>query len=278
MSKIKLSKNFIRSICKLALNEDLYPSGDITSSLLNNNIKKKTKLIANQEGIIGGLEFAKETFNLIDNKLKFTKKKKEGSYVKKGNIVATIEGNIKNILTGERVALNFLSHISGISTVTNNFVKKAGKKSKICCTRKTIPNLRVIQKYAVKLGGGINHRFNLSDEYLIKDNHIATSQNFVNIIKKAIKNKKGKKITVEVDNLNQLKRIIGLKFDRVLFDNMSPVILRKAVKLSKKLYETEASGGITLKNIKKIASTGVTRISVGAITHSVPALDLKLQI
>ena len=278
MSKIKLSKNFIRSVCKLALNEDLYPSGDITSNLLNNNIKKKTKLIANQEGIIGGLEFAKETFNLIDNKLKFTKKKKEGSYVKKGNIVATIEGNIKNILTGERVALNFLSHISGISTVTNNFVKKAGKKSKICCTRKTIPNLRVIQKYAVKLGGGINHRFNLSDEYLIKDNHIATSQNFVNIIKKAIKNKKGKKITVEVDNLNQLKRIIGLKFDRVLFDNMSPVILRKAVKLSKKLYETEASGGITLKNIKKIASTGVNRISVGAITHSVPALDLKLQI
>ena len=278
MSKIKLSKNFIRNVCKLALNEDLYPSGDITSNLLNNNIKKKTKLIANQKGIIGGLEFAKETFNLIDNKLKFTKKKKEGSYVKKGNIVATIEGNIKNILTGERVALNFLSHISGISTVTNNFVKKAGKKSKICCTRKTIPNLRVIQKYAVKLGGGINHRFNLSDEYLIKDNHIATSQNFVNIIKKAIKNKKGKKITVEVDNLNQLKRIIGLKFDRVLFDNMSPVILRKAVKLSKKLYETEASGGITLKNIKKIASTGVNRISVGAITHSVPALDLKLQI
>ena len=278
MSKIKLSKNFIRSVCKLALNEDLYPSGDITSNLLNNNIKKKTKLIANQKGIIGGLEFAKETFNLIDNKLKFTKKKKEGSYVKKGNIVATIEGNIKNILTGERVALNFLSHISGISTVTNNFVKKAGKKSKICCTRKTIPNLRVIQKYAVKLGGGINHRFNLSDEYLIKDNHIATSQNFVNIIKKAIKNKKGKKITVEVDNLNQLKKIIGLKFDRVLFDNMSPIILRKAVKLSKKLYETEASGGITLKNVKKIASTGVNRISVGTITHSVPALDLKLQI
>ena len=278
MSKINLSKNFIKGLCKLALNEDLYPSGDITSSLLNNNIKKKTKLIANQKGIIGGLEFAKETFNLIDNKLKFTKKKKEGSYVKKGNIVATIEGNIKNILTGERVALNFLSHISGISTVTNNFVKKAGKKSKICCTRKTIPNLRVIQKYAVKLGGGINHRFNLSDEYLIKDNHIATSQNFVNIIKKAIKNKKGKKITVEVDNLNQLKKIIGLKFDRVLFDNMSPIILRKAVKLSKKLYETEASGGITLKNVKKIASTGVNRISVGTITHSVPALDLKLQI
>ena len=238
MSKIILSKNFIRSVCKLALNEDLYPSGDITSSLLNDNIKKKLKLITNQNGIIGGLEFAKQTFKLIDKKIKFDIKKKEGSAIKKGNVIATIEGNIRNILTGERVALNFLSHISGIATKTNQFVKKVGKKSKICCTRKTIPNLRVIQKYAVKLGGGTNHRFNLSDEYLIKDNHISTNQNLINIVKKAIKNKKGKKITVEVDNLNQLKQIIGLKFDRILLDNMSPQILRRGVKLSKKLYES----------------------------------------
>ena len=278
MSKIILSKNFIRSVCKLALNEDLYPSGDITSNLLNDNIKKKLKLITNQNGIIGGLEFAKQTFKLIDKKIKFDIKKKEGSAIKKGNIIATIEGNIKNILTGERVALNFLSHISGIATKTNQFVKKVGKKSKICCTRKTIPNLRVIQKYAVKLGGGTNHRFNLSDEYLIKDNHMSTNQNLINIVKKAIKNKKGKKITVEVDNLNQLKQIIGLKFDRILFDNMSPQILRRGAKLSKKLYETEASGGVTLKNVKKIATTGVDRISVGAITHSTVAIDLKMEI
>ena len=278
MSKIILSKNFIRGICKLALNEDLYPSGDITSSLLNDNIKKKLKLITNQNGIIGGLEFAKQTFKLIDKKIKFDVKKKEGSAIKKGNVIATIEGDIKNILTGERVALNFLSHISGIATKTNRFVKKIGKRSKICCTRKTIPNLRVIQKYAVKLGGGINHRFNLSDEYLIKDNHISTNQNLINIVKKAIKNKKGKKITVEVDNLNQLKQIIGLKFDRILFDNMSPQILRRGIKLSKKLYETEASGGVTLKNVKKIATTGVNRISVGAITHSADAIDLKIEI
>ena len=278
MSKIILSKNFIRSVCKLALNEDLYPSGDITSNLLNDNIKKKLKLITNQNGIIGGLEFAKQTFKLIDKKIKFDIKKKEGSAIKKGNVIATIEGNIKNILTGERVALNFLSHISGIATKTNQFVKKVGKKSKICCTRKTIPNLRVIQKYAVKLGGGINHRFNLSDEYLIKDNHISTNQNLINIVKKAIKNKKGKKITVEVDNLNQLKQIIGLKFDRILFDNMSPQILRRGAKLSKKLYETEASGGVTLKNVKKIAATGVDRISVGTITHSATGIDLKIEI
>ena len=278
MSKIILSKNFIRSVCKLALNEDLYPSGDITSSLLNDNIKKKLKLITNQNGIIGGLEFAKQTFKLIDKKIKFDIKKKEGSAIKKGNLIATIEGNIRNILTGERVALNFLSHISGIATKTNQFVKKVGKKSKICCTRKTIPNLRVIQKYAVKLGGGINHRFNLSDEYLIKDNHISTNQNLINIVKKAIKNKKRKKITVEVDNLNQLNQIIGLKFDRILFDNMKPQILRRGVKLAKKLYETEASGGVTLKNVKKIATTGVDRISVGAITHSAVAIDLKIEI
>ena len=278
MSKIILSKNFIRTTCKLALNEDLFPSGDITSNLLNNNIKKKIKLISNQSGVIAGLEFAKQTFSLIDKKIKFKIKKKEGSNIKKGNTVAIIEGNIKNILIGERVALNFLTHLSGIATITNAFVKKVGKKSKICCTRKTIPNLRVIQKYAVKVGGGTNHRFNLSDEYLIKDNHIGASKNIVNVIKKAIKNKKGKKITVEVDNLNQLKQIIGLKFDRILFDNMSPIILRKGIKISKKLYETEASGGITLKNIKKIAATGVNRISIGQLTHSVVAIDIKLEI
>ena len=278
MSKIKLSKNFIISVCKLVLNEDLYPSGDITSNLLRNNTKKKVKLISNQSGIIGGLEFAKQTFKLIDKKIKIKIKKKEGSQIKKGELIAIIEGKVKNILTGERVALNFLSHISGIATKTNSFVKKVNKKSKICCTRKTIPNLRVIQKYAVKLGGGENHRFNLSDEFLIKDNHIAANKSIKEIINNAIKFKKGKKITVEVDNLNQLRKITGLKFDRILFDNMSPKTLRKGIKLSKKLYETEASGGVTLKNVKKIAATGVEKISIGSITHSAPALDLKLQI
>jgi len=278
VSKIQLSKNFIRNSCKLALAEDLYPSGDITSNLLDNKINKKVKIIANQTAIIGGLEFAKQTFKLIDKKIKFIVKKKEGSLVKKGNVIITIEGNIKNILTGERVALNFISHISGIATKTNQFVKKVGKKTKICCTRKTIPNLRVIQKYAVKLGGGTNHRFNLSDEYLIKDNHIGATKNFKEIIIKAIKEKKGKKITVEVDNLNQLKKIKGLKFNRILFDNMKINNLKNGIKLVKRLYETEASGRVNLINVKKIASTGVDRISVGSITHSAPAIDLKLEI
>jgi len=216
-------------------------------------------------------------FSLIDNKIKFIIKKKDGSSVKKGNLIAIIKGKAKNILIAERVALNFLSHISGIATKTNQFVKLAGKKCKICCTRKTIPNYRVIQKYAVKLGGGTNHRFNLSDEFLIKDNHIASSD-LKELVSLAIKNKKGKKITVEVDNLKQLKKIIGLKFNTILFDNMSIKNLRAGVKLVKKYYETEASGNINLKTVKSVAATGVDRISIGSITHSAPAIDFKLEI
>ena len=277
MPKIRLSNNFIRNVVKLALNEDLYPSGDITSYLIKNNIKKKAKLISNQNGIIGGLKFANQIFKLIDKKIKFKIKKKEGSRIKKDDLIAVVEGNIKNILIGERVALNFISHISGVATKTNKFVKLAGKKCKICCTRKTIPNMRVIQKYAVKLGGGTNHRFNLSDEYLIKDNHIASSD-IRTLVALAIKNKKGKKITVEVDGLKQLKKIMGLKFNTVLFDNMNIKNLKEGVKLAKKYYKTEASGNINLKSIKKVATTGIDRISIGSITHSAPAVDLKLEI
>ncbi len=277
MSKIKLSKEFIRNTVKLALNEDLYPSGDITSGLIKNDKIVTVKLLSNQNAIIGGLLFAKQAFALIDSKIKFIIKKKDGSKIKKGSLVALIKGNAKNILIAERVALNFLSHISGIATKTNAFVKLAGKTTKICCTRKTIPNLRVIQKYAVKLGGGTNHRFNLSDEYLIKDNHIASSD-LRSLVTEAIKNKKGRKITVEVDSLNQLKSIMGLKFNTVLFDNMSIKSLKEGVKISNKYYETEASGNIGLKTVKSVASTGVNRISVGSITHSAEAVDLKLEI
>jgi len=277
VSKIKLSKDFIRNTVKRALNEDLYPFGDITSSLVKNNKIIKMKLLSNENAIVGGLLFAKQSFNLVDNKIKFKIKKKDGSNVKKDSLIATIEGNARNILIAERVALNFLSHISGIATKTNNFVKLVGNKCKICCTRKTIPNIRVIQKYAVKLGGGTNHRFNLSDEFLIKDNHVASS-NIRNLVSSAIKNKKGRKITVEVDNLKQLNEIVGLKFNTVLFDNMPVKNLKAGVKIAKKHYETEASGNINLKTVKVIAKTGVNRISVGSITHSAEAIDYKLEI
>ena len=277
MSQIKLSENFIKNTVKLALNEDLYPSGDITSALVENNKIIKAKLISNDDAVIGGLRFAKYAFLLIDKKIKFTVKKKDGSFVKKKSVIATIKGNAQNILIAERVALNFLSHISGIATKTNKFIKLVGKKCKICCTRKTIPNLRVIQKYAVKLGGGINHRFNLSDEFLIKDNHSASS-NIKKLVFSAIKNKKGKKITVEVDNLDQLKQVLGLKFDCVLFDNMDNKNLRMGVKLAKKYYETEASGNINLNTVKSVAATGVDRISIGSITHSAQAIDFTLEL
>ena len=277
MTNIKLSENFIKDRVKLALTEDLYPYGDITSNLLKEDKIIKARLISNQKAIVAGLLFVKHTFYQVDDKIKFIIKKNDGSLVKKNSIIATIKGRANSILIAERVALNFLSHISGIATKTGEFVKQVGSKSKICCTRKTIPNYRLIQKYAVKLGGGTNHRFNLSDEFLIKDNHIAASD-IRQLVLKAIKYKKNKKITVEVDNLKQLKRILGLKFDTVLFDNMNLKNLRAGVKLAKKYYETEASGNINIKNVKSIASTGVNRISVGSITHSAQAIDFSLDI
>jgi len=277
MSKKIISIKYINTIVNNALIEDLSPSGDITSSLIKSNKIIKVKLISGQEAVIGGLDFVKQTFKLIDNKIKFTTKKKDGSSVNKNSLIATIEGSARNILIGERVALNFISHISGIATKTNKFVKLVNKKCKICCTRKTIPTLRVIQKYAVKLGGGTNHRFNLSDEFLIKDNHIA-SLSIKTLVSLAIKNKNGRKITVEVDNLNQLKKIMGLKFDTVLFDNMDNKTLKMGVRMAKKYYETEASGNVNLKSVKKIAATGVDRISIGSITHSVSAVDFKFEI
>ena len=261
------------------MSEDLKPSGDITTKLIKNNKKIIAKIIVNQNCIIGGLNFAKKAFKYSDKKINFKAKTRDGKKIKKGKVVAIVYGKAKGILKSERVALNFLSLISGVATFTKKFVDKIkGKSCKIRCTRKTTPNLRLLQKYGVKLGGGLNHRFNLSDEILIKDNHIAIDKNIYQLVKRATKNKKGKKITVEVDKISQLKKIMGLKFNRILFDNMSLKNLRTGVNLSKKFYETEASGGVTLKNVKKIASTGVKRISVGMITHSAPGINFKLEI
>jgi nicotinate-nucleotide pyrophosphorylase (carboxylating) len=266
------------NIVKQAMAEDLKPSGDITSQLIKINKKVKVKIISNQNCVIGGLDFAEEAFKCSNKKTIFEPKAKDGQKIKKGKIIAIVHGEAKSILKSERVALNFLSIISGVATITNKFVYKIkGKYCKICCTRKTYPNLRKIQKYGVRLGGGLNHRFNLSDEILIKDNHIALDGDIKELVKRAVKNKKGRKITVEVDNLKQLKKIIGLKFDRVLFDNMSLKNLKLGVKMAKKYYETEASGNVNLKNVKKIANTGVNRISIGSLTHSAPNIDLKVE-
>jgi len=268
----------IKNLVKQAMLEDLKPSGDITSRLITKDKNIIARIISNENCTIGGLSFAKEAFKISDKKIKFNLNVKDGKKIKKDQVVATVIGKAKGILKSERVALNFLCLISGVATKTRKFVDKIKNKNcRICCTRKTLPNLRSIQKYGVKLGGGLNHRFNLSDEILIKDNHIAVDKNIYALVKKAVKNKKGKKVTVEIDSINQLKKIIGLKFDRVLFDNMNIKNLKKAVNLSKKYYETEASGGVNLKNVKKIAKTGVDRISIGSLTHSAPAVDLKIE-
>ena len=179
------------------MSEDLKPSGDITTKLIKNNNKIQAKIIADENCVIGGLILAKEAFKYSDKKINFKPKIKDGKKIKKGRVVAIVYGNPKGILKSERVALNFLSQISGVATLTKKFVDKVkGKSCKICCTRKTVPNLRSVQKYAVRLGGGLNHRFNLSDEILIKDNHIAIDGNIRKLVKRAIKNRKGKKITV----------------------------------------------------------------------------------
>ena len=270
----KLSQTYIKSLVKEALNEDLKPKGDITTNLVKfNNKKTKAQIIAKQNGVIAGLEFCKIAFKLVGKEAIFVKKVSDGTKVKKNKVIAEIKAKIKTILIAERTALNFLNHASGIATLTNEFVKKAGK-TKICCTRKTTPNLRTLEKYSVKKGGGHNHRYNLSDEILIKENHISASNNLRELVKKAIKT--NKVVTVEIENIKQLNSIIDLKFKRVLLDNMSIQQLKKCLNLCKNKFQTEYSGNATLKNIKEISKTGIDRISVGAITHSSKSFDSSL--
>ena len=271
----KLNQSYIKTVVKKALEEDLRPRGDITTNLINSKNKIiKAKIIAKQDGIIAGLEFCKAAFKLIGRETVFIKKISDGKKIKKNKMIAEIRAKTKTILIAERTALNFLNHASGIASLTNQFVKKTSKKTKICCTRKTTPNLRALEKYAVKKGGGYNHRFNLSDEILIKDNHISASNNLRELVKKAIKTKKI--VTVEIENINQLKQVIGLKFKRILLDNMKISQIKKCLKLCKNRYQTEYSGNASLKNIKQISKTGINRISVGTITHSARSFDTTL--
>ena len=273
----KLNQKYINSVVKKALDEDLKPRGDITTNLISlKNKKSKAKIIAKQNGVIAGLDFCKAAFKLIGKEAIFKAKIKDGKKIKKNKVIAEIKAKTKTILIAERTALNFLNHASGIATLTNQYVNKVNKKTKICCTRKTTPNLRLLEKYAVKKGGGYNHRYNLSDEILIKDNHISAENNLKKLIKKAIKTKKV--ITVEIENAKQLNKVLGIKFKRILFDNMSPKQLKKCLKICKNKYETEYSGNATLKNIKKISNTGINRISVGAITHSAKSFDVSLEL
>ncbi len=273
----KINQKYINNLVLKALEEDLKPNGDITTKLINSKNKiVQAKIISKQNGIISGINFCKAAFKLLERKSKFLQKIKDGKKVKRNQIIAEITAKTKTILIAERTALNFLNHASGISTITNQYVSKVKNKTKICCTRKTTPNLRLLEKYAVRKGGGYNHRYNLSDEILIKENHFKSETSLKNIIKKSLKTKK--KVTVEIENLRQLNNVLGLKFNRILFDNVSLAQLKKYLKICKGKYETEYSGNANLKNITKISKTGVNRISVGSITHSAKSFDSSLLI
>ncbi len=269
-----------------ALKED-FAHADITTNLLiAQNSQSEAKIIFKETAILCGIDLVKKVFLKNSRTIKFPHALKDGTKVKKGTSVLTVRGKTKEILTAERTALNFLSHLSGISTLTHEFVTKIHPlKAKICDTRKTTPGLRDLEKYAVFCGKGHNHRRDLRDFVLVKDNHILANTQFNSLeaLIQHLRKKTKKTIEIEVDNLVQLKDVLKEPPDIVLLDNMNKTQLLKAIKIrsqSKKAQKTlfEASGGITLKNVRSIAQTGVDRISIGALTHSAQAVDVSLEV
>ena len=279
MSLPPLPEILIESLVRNALLEDLGRSGDITTdSIVPVNKKWKAALVARKKGVIAGLDLAWIAFRLIDPSIKFQIKHSDGETVDAKTTIATVQGSGRAIVTAERVALNFLCHLSGVATATNTFVELVKSyKARIVCTRKTTPGLRAVEKYAVRAGGGMNHRFGLDDAVLIKDNHIAACGS----LRKAVMLAKQSvgpfvKIELEVDTLDQLRDALDLPVDAVLLDNMSPALMEKAVKMVNGKFLLEASGGITLETAQAVAASGVDIISVGWVTHSAPILDIGL--
>ena len=272
-------KNQIINLINLAVKEDKIHQ-DITSKIsVSKNLKCKMFIRSKNEGMLFGINVIILLLKKIDKNIKIKIFKSDGSKLRKGTKILSLEGKAHSILKSERTILNFLGHLSGIASETNKLVKKTKiYKTKICCTRKTVPGLRYLQKQAVKIGGGYNNRYDLKEEIFVKDNHHIDKLNFrekIMLIKK--RNRTDKKINVEVDNIKQLKEIVDLKIDRILLDNFSPIIIKKALKIIPSKIETEASGNITPKNIIKYAKTGVKRISLGYLTHSVKNLNFSLE-
>lgn len=273
-------KKIISEIIANAYNEDM-PQGDITSEILILPTQKSNAiLIAKESGVIAGIEIFKQCFKYIDKNVKITVDCKDGDKVNKGDVIARINGSTVSMLKAERVALNILQRMSGIATTTNQLATIIkNTKAKIYDTRKTTPNLRVLEKMAVKLGGGENHRFSLSDMAMIKDNHINAAGSITNSINKIRKATK-KPIAVEVENISQFKEALDAKPNIIMLDNMTTAMMEKCVKIKNKLksnIELEATGNVTEKNILKVAKTGVDRISSGKLTHSYKSLDISLR-
>lgn len=274
-----LANNYIKKQVKIALKEDLGKQGDITSKALISTNSHSTAIIKLKEnGVLCGINFAIETFKTIDKKIKILSKKTDGKELAKGTVVLKLSGNTQSILAAERTALNFLGLMSGIATKTKKYVKISKSYDvKIYSTRKTIVGIRELEKYALTKGGAHINRMTLDDFFFVKDNHLAKLENINDSIKLVKKYMPNKKITVEVDKISQLKKILNERIDVVLLDNMNNSQIKKSMELVNKRFLCEASGNITLKNIKSILKTKVDRISTGQLTHSIDNVDFALE-
>jgi nicotinate-nucleotide pyrophosphorylase (carboxylating) len=277
---LKLPQLLVERAVTAALEEDLGQAGDITTdAIVPADAMGRAAIVSRQEGTVAGLDLAEAAFRALDPEMRFKRIVGDGGKVAAGGTIAQVSGRSRALLTGERTALNFLGRLSGIASMTAAFVKKVeGTKARIACTRKTVPGLRAFEKYAVRAGGGIDHRFGLYDAVLVKDNHIAAAGGLAEALKRlAVRNRHLVKVEVEVDSLDQLAEALKFPIDAVLLDNMDVAALKQAVKLVAGRVLTEASGGVTLENVREIASTGVDLISVGALTHSSRNLDSSLE-
>ena len=279
-AKLELPPFLVERAVAAALEEDLGQAGDITTDpIIPAHATAEAEIVARKEGVIAGLDLAAASFKALDPDSKFVADVADGARVAAGARLARIQGKARALLSAERVALNFLGHLSGIATLTAAYVAAIeGTKARIACTRKTTPGLRAFEKYAVRAGGGFNHRFGLYDAVLVKDNHIAAAGGLAQALAK-LRARTGHlvKVEVEVDTLDQLDEALHFPIDAVLLDNMDAATLKKAVALVNGRVLTEASGGVSLETVRKIAETGVDLISVGALTHSAARLDLALE-
>jgi len=277
---MKLPQFYVDDIIKRAITEDINYVDATTDYLIDENAKTTAYFVSKDEGVLCGIEIAMRVFELLDDKVEYTLHKKDGDAVAKGDLIAEMSGNTAALLKGERTALNLLQHMSGIATATNKCVKLCeGTNASVAETRKTLPGLRALQKYAVTVGGGKNHRYNLSDAAMLKDNHIDAYGS----IKKAVEAFRSKtghmiKIEVEVRDFDELSEAIEAGADVIMLDNMNCEQMTEAVKIVAGRAKTEASGNITLANIAEVAKTGVDVISLGALTHSVKAFDISMKI
>ncbi len=278
MNSISMKLN-ADELIKLALREDITSEDITTNSVMREYKRGEVELICKQDGIIAGLDVFKRVFELLDEKTEIEFFAKDGDAVKNGELIGRVTGDIRILLSGERVALNYLQRMSGIATYTNSIAKLLeGSKTKLLDTRKTTPNMRIFEKYAVKIGGGYNHRYNLSDGILLKDNHIGAAGG----VKEAIAMAKEyapfvRKIEIETENLDMVKEAVEAGADIIMLDNMTPEEMKQAVELIDGRAETECSGNVTRENIERVIGIGVDYISSGALTHSAPILDLSLK-